>query len=105
MLELVQDDERFAAAVCGLGTIGLLYRVMLEVREKFWLKEVRTLDTWERSARRSRADGILAERGHYELFVNPYAGEDGEHRVLVTMRTDVPSRPTGSHPTSSSATR
>jgi hypothetical protein len=87
-LELVQDDERFAAAICGLGTIGLLYRVMIDVREKFWLKEVRTLDTWERVRSTLSADGVLGEEGHYELFVNPYKGDDGEHRVLVTMRTD-----------------
>lgn len=87
-LELVQDDERFAAAICGLGTVGLLYRVMIEVREKFWLKEVRTLSTWEKVRPTLNADGVLAEPGHYEVFVNPYPGDDGEHRSLVTMRTD-----------------
>lgn len=87
-LELVQDDERFAAAICGLGTIGLLYRVMIDVREKFWLKEVRTLDTWEKVRSTLLPDGVLGEEGHYELFVNPYPGDGGEHRVLVTMRTD-----------------
>jgi L-gulono-1,4-lactone dehydrogenase len=87
---LVQDDEKFAAAICGLGTLGLVYRVMLDVREKFWLKEVRTLDTWENVRSKLTADGALAGPGHYELFVNPYAGEDGKHRVLVTMRTDTP---------------
>jgi L-gulono-1,4-lactone dehydrogenase len=89
-VELVQDDERFAAAICGLGTLGLLYRVMLEVRERFWLKEVRTLTTWEKVRSTLTAEGVLGEPGHYELFVNPYAGDDGEHRVLVTMRTDTP---------------
>jgi hypothetical protein len=87
-LELVQDDERFAAAICGLGTLGVLHRVMIEVREKFWLKEVRTLDTWEKVRATLNADGVLGEPGHYELFVNPYPEDDGEHRVLVTMRTD-----------------
>ncbi|HEX8752850.1 MAG TPA: FAD-binding protein [Solirubrobacterales bacterium] len=87
-LELVKDDERFAAAICGLGTLGLLYAVQLEVREKFWLKEVRTLDTWERVRGELSPEGVLGEPGHYELFVNPYAGEDGEHRLLVTRRTD-----------------
>jgi hypothetical protein len=89
-LELVQDDERFAAAICGLGTIGLLYRAMIEVRKKFWLKEVRTLDTWENIRAKLTPDGVLGEPGHYELFVNPYPGDDGRHRVLVTMRTDAP---------------
>ena len=89
-LELVQDDERFAAAVCGLGTLGLLFRVMLAVREKFWLKEVRTLSTWEKVKGTLTADGALAGAAHYELFVNPYPEERGEHRVLVTVRADAP---------------
>ncbi len=89
-LELVQDDERFFAAVCGLGTLGLLFRVMLEVREKFWLKEVRTLSTWEKVKSTLTADGVLAGRAHYELFVNPYPEAGGEHRVLVTVRSDAP---------------
>jgi hypothetical protein len=89
-IELVQDDDRFLAAICGIGTLGLLYRVMIEVREKFWLKEVRTLSTWETVRSTLTPDGVLGEEGHYELFVNPYPGDDGEHRVLVTMRTDTP---------------
>jgi L-gulono-1,4-lactone dehydrogenase len=87
-LELVQDDERFAAAICGLGTLGLLYRVMLAVRERFWLKEVRTLSTWEKVRDTLTADGALAGDAHYELFVNPYPEAHGEHRVLVTVRSD-----------------
>jgi L-gulono-1,4-lactone dehydrogenase len=93
-IELVQDDERFYAAVCGLGTIGLLYRVMIEVREKFWLKEVRTLNSWEQVRGTLSPGGVLAGDAHYELFVNPYPGDDGEHRVLVTRRTDT-SEPVG----------
>lgn len=87
-IELVQDDDRFNAAICGIGTLGLLHRVMIEVREKFWLKEVRTLDTWENVRSSLTADGVLGEEGHYELFVNPYPGDDGQHRVLVTRRTE-----------------
>jgi hypothetical protein len=89
-MELVQDDERFFAAVCGLGTLGVLFRVMLEVRDKFWLKEVRTLSTWEKVRDDLTADGVLAGDAHYELFVNPYPEESGEHRVLVTVRSEAP---------------
>jgi nucleotide-binding universal stress UspA family protein len=34
--------------------------------------------------------GVLGEGDHYELFVNPYAGKDGEHRLVVTRRSDCP---------------
>jgi hypothetical protein len=89
-LRLVQDDRRFAAAVCGIGTLGLIHSLLLEVREKFWLNEVRTLSTWEEVRETLRPDGVLGEGDHYELFLNPYAGDDGRHRVLVTRRADCP---------------
>jgi hypothetical protein len=87
---LVQDDQVFAAAVCGMGTIGLIHSLLLEVREKFWLNEVRTLSTWEVVRDTLTEDGVLGEGDHYELFLNPYAGNDGQHRLLVTRRRDCP---------------
>jgi L-gulono-1,4-lactone dehydrogenase len=87
---LEQDDAKFAAAICGVGTLGLIDSVVLEVREKFWLNEVRTLSTWE-SVRGSLTDrGVLGEGDHYELFVNPYPMADATHRLLVTRRRDCP---------------
>jgi hypothetical protein len=87
---LVQDDDTFGAAVCGMGCLGLIYSLVLEVREKFWLDEVRTLSTWEAVRGTLTAEGVLGEGDHYELFLNPYAGSDGQHRLLVTRRRDCP---------------
>lgn len=89
-LRLVQDDRVFDAAVCGLGTMGLVHSFLIEVREKFWLNEVRTLSTWEEVRGTLTEDGVLGEGDHYELFLNPYAGDDGRHRALVTRRRDCP---------------
>jgi hypothetical protein len=33
---------------------------------------------------------VLGEGDHHELFLNPYAGDDGRHRLLVTRRADCP---------------
>jgi L-gulono-1,4-lactone dehydrogenase len=87
---LIQDDRTFEAAICGIGTLGLIHSLVLEVREKFWLNEVRTLSTWEAVRDTLTPDGVLGEGDHYELFLNPYAGDDGRHRVLVTRRRDCP---------------
>jgi len=89
-LTLVKDTEKFRAAVCGMGTLGLIHSLLLEVREKFWLNEVRTLTTWEAVKDTLTSDGVLGQGGHYELFVNPYAGDDGNHRALITWRKDCP---------------
>jgi len=87
---LIQDDDTFFAAVCGLGSMGLVHSLVIEVRERFWLNEVRTFSTWEEVRDTLTPDGVLGEGDHYELFLNPYAGKDGRHRVLVTRRADCP---------------
>ena len=93
-LTLVQDDARFRAAICGIGTLGLIHSLIIEVREKFWLNEVRTLSTWEDVRPTLTEDGVLGERDHYELFLNPYRRHDGTHRLLVTRRAET-EPPTG----------
>jgi L-gulono-1,4-lactone dehydrogenase len=85
---LVQDADTFAAAVCGMGSLGLIHSLVIEVREKFWLNEVRTLSTWEECRDTLTPDKVLGEGDHYELFVNPYARDDGRHAVVVTRRRD-----------------
>ena len=87
---LIQDDATFLAAVCGIGTLGLIHSLVIEVREKFFLNEVRTVSSWESVRDTVTPDGVLGEDDHYELFVNPYAGKGGEHRVVVTRRGDWP---------------
>jgi hypothetical protein len=93
-LELVHDDSKFWAAVCGMGTLGLIHSVVIEVREKFWLEEKRTLSTWEQVRDTLTPSGVLGEGDHYELFLNPYPLKGGRHRLLVTRRHDTP-EPTG----------
>jgi hypothetical protein len=83
---LIQDDDTFRAAICGMGSMGLIHSLVIAVRERFWLNEVRTLSTWEEVRDTLTVDGVLGEGDHYELFLNPY----GEHRVLVTRRADCP---------------
>lgn len=95
-IQLVQDDALFHAAACGLGTLGLVHSLLIEVRDRFWLNEVRTLSTWERVRGTLTAEGPLAGPDHYELFLNPYPERSGsEHRVLVTKRSECPEPPAG----------
>ncbi len=89
--ELVQDDEWFYAAIVGVGCLGVIYSVVLEVREAFLLKERRTLTTWQ-AVKKELSDGkIYSMPEHYELLFNPYK-TDGQNRCLITTRveTDTP---------------
>lgn len=85
---LIADDATFDAAICGMGTLGLIHELVIDVRERFWLNEVRTLSTWEEVRDMLTPEGVLGDGDHYELFVNPYAGKDGRHRVIVTRRDE-----------------
>jgi hypothetical protein len=85
---LIQDDDTFHAAACGMGCMGIVYSFLIEVREKFWLEEKRELATWEATRDTLTYDGVLGEGDHYELFVNPYPDGDGQHKLLVTRRRD-----------------
>ncbi len=92
---LEQDDGVFAAVACGMGCMGVIDALVLEVRPKFWLRERRKVRTWE-EARGDLAGGVLGRHDHYELFVNPYARKDGRHELLVTTRDEVPEPGEGS---------
>ena len=87
--DLIQDDDLFYAAVCGMGCMGIVESLVLEVRPAYWLRERRVVRTWE-EVRPELADGVLDEHDHYELFLNPYPRKDGKHELLVTTRTEVP---------------
>jgi hypothetical protein len=89
---LIQEDSTFYALGVSLGSIALVYSVIIEVVPAFWLEEVRTTTTWEAEKEKLRAGEIL-KHIHYELLLNPYA-IGGQHTCLVTIRTPTP-KPSG----------
>lgn len=87
---LARDDSLFYAAAVGMGCMGVIYGVTLEVCPKFRLDEVREVSTWEKERDQLPNGKDLRGTDHWELFVNPYAGADGTHKCLVTKRTRTP---------------
>jgi L-gulono-1,4-lactone dehydrogenase len=81
--QLVQDDSWFDAVRVGMGCMGLVYSVYLEVEKSYWLKEVRRKCTWE-EVKGELASGELDRHRHYEVLFSPYPERDGE---LLCMRT------------------
>ena len=65
--------------------MGIVDSLVLEVRPRFFLKEVRRLSTWA-EARAELEGGVLGRHDHYELFLDPY----GDGPLLVTTRDEVP---------------
>jgi hypothetical protein len=85
---LLQDDATFHAARVGLGSLGVIHAVTLAVQSKFYLREVRTMSSWDK-VRPQLLDGtLLRENRHCEVYFNPYL-RDGEHHCLITTRNEV----------------
>jgi len=85
--KLVQDDNWFNAIVVSMGTLGLIYSLVIEVEPCFWLQEVRTATTWE-DVQNELLSLLYRKSDHYELLLNPYKVGD-RHRCLRTIRTKV----------------
>ena len=90
---LVQDDHWLNAVVVGMGCMGVVYSVILEVEPSYWLKEIRTLSTWEQVRQDLRAGTVLRDNLHYEVYFNPYPGRDGHNRCLITTRNRIEPSP------------
>jgi len=92
---LIQDDDCFNAAICSMGCFGVVYSVVLEVMQLFWLSETReltTLDTVYELLESDAADPTklpdsLTQFRHFEVLVHPYPMEGNE---VIDMD---PSRP------------
>lgn len=46
-IELIQDDDIFYSAVLSFGSMGIIYSLVLEVRESYYLRETKLLTNWE----------------------------------------------------------
>ncbi|MEX2569312.1 MAG: D-arabinono-1,4-lactone oxidase, partial [Cyclobacteriaceae bacterium] len=103
-IELIQDDEIFRAAQVGIGSMGIVFSLILEVQETYRLFEERILRNWEELKAEMKAGDLhhfINEHRHFEVLINPYKDEDAsseegrKRKCLVTTRnysqkTDVP---------------
>jgi hypothetical protein len=82
---LVQDDDWFNAVVVGMGCMGVIYSTVLRVVPSFWLKEVRSLSTWDAVKESLRAGDVFTTNRHFEVLISPYM-LNGTHLCLITTR-------------------
>lgn len=92
-VQLIQDDDTFNAFKVSVGSMGIVYSVVLQADRKFWIREVREIDTWTNF----KASGGLLEQmvnnsfvespapDYFEFQYNPYK-TGGKNTVLVTRR-------------------
>lgn len=95
-IPLVQDDEWFYASIVSMGSMGIVYSVIMEVVPSYWLKESRELTTWSKIRPLLEERKVIRDNEHFEVYINPYK-TDGDHTCVVTTRNriDVDLRPKG----------
>ena len=85
---LIQDDHVWNAVAVGMGCMGVICTAMIEVRERFFMREVREMHPWAKVRADLEDGGVLARHEHYELAFSPY--DDGyPYPFLVTTRDPV----------------
>lgn len=89
-IQLVQNDDWFNTVSVSMGCTGIIYSVILEVMPAYWLKEVRTLTTWEQVKTLLTEGKVFADNRHFEVLINPYSF-NGTHTCLITTRNITPS--------------
>ncbi len=98
-IELIQDDKVFNTAIVSMGSMGLVYSCIIEVRDAYFLYEERRLKDWDELKSEMQQMGIeqyAAQHRHFEFSVNPYrVNEEGKpdpsgQRKCLIMTRDIP---------------
>ncbi len=94
--DVVQDDELFHAARCGMGCLGVVYAVVVRTQPAFNLKETRTKKTWQEA--RSLIHTFVADPKIHSVHVwlNPYKTGRNKNSVIITVLERTTKKPQGS---------
>ena len=93
---LVQNDEWFYSAIVSMGSMGIVYSVIMEVVPFYWLRESRKKTTWSQLKPLLEKGDVIRESEHFEVYINPYK-TSGDYTCIVTTRNkiDVQQKPKG----------
>lgn len=85
---LIQDDDKFHSTTVSMGSMGIIYSVIIAVKKFYYLKENRTMTTWE-DLKPSLVDGkAVGGARDFEVLINPFK-IDGKNSCIVVNREEV----------------
>ncbi|BDS12440.1 D-arabinono-1,4-lactone oxidase [Aureispira anguillae] len=103
-VELLQDDNKFYAALNNMGCFGIIYSCIIEITDMAILQKVETFKTsgWTPSFKATINEQILPEDIEQEAFfsieMNPYTVGNNPYPSLLTKRSKpVQALPTNPH--------
>jgi hypothetical protein len=91
-IQLIQDDDAFHAVMVGVGSMGLVFSMIIEVQESYRLYEERKVWNWETfKAKMQEGDlyTFINNHRHFDVLINPYIDETYDsptRKCLVTTR-------------------
>lgn len=94
-IKLIQDDNIFNSVIVGIGSIGIIYSLILEVQEEYDLFEERKLWDWDKLKTKMQENDLYTfvnAHRHFEVLINPYIDEEStsedrnSRKCLVTTR-------------------
>lgn len=80
IIGLIQDDDCFSATICNMGCFGVIYSIVLEVMQMYYLSETRSLSNLAEvmqalapnPANPRNMASVLQETRNYEVLIHPY---------------------------------
>ncbi|WP_154856543.1 D-arabinono-1,4-lactone oxidase [Cyclobacterium xiamenense] len=94
-ITLIQDDEKFNAVMVGIGSVGIVFSMILEAQPEYRLQEERIMRNWEDVKVEMQQGDLYAyinSHRHFEVLINPYRDLDAateaeqQRKCLVTTR-------------------
>ncbi|MDQ3630564.1 MAG: FAD-binding protein [Actinomycetota bacterium] len=82
---LKRNDDWFHAVQVGMGCLGVIYAVTLQVVPFYHLTERRFLRKWSQVREDLRTGELLRNNRHVEIYVNVHRRK-GDHQCLITTR-------------------
>ena len=79
-IQLIQDDDCFNSVICSMGCMGVIYSIVIEVMQKYWLSETRTMSTLDKvlemlsspKDQKGALPSALTNIRNLEVLVHPY---------------------------------
>ncbi|MBL7942887.1 MAG: FAD-binding protein [Flavobacteriales bacterium] len=97
---LIQDNDVFNSVLVNLGTMGIIYSMVMEVLPMYWLKEQRFKRSWK-EVKEQLLDGRLfinpetgQEYRSIMVRINPYEVEAGKDHTCLLIVNDIIEKPT-----------
>jgi hypothetical protein len=85
---IIYDDDWFNAVLVSVGCMGIIYAMVLRVRQQYNMIETTTATTWQDF--KQNAAAYLSDHNYrfLQLAIDPYTDADGTNFTLMTRRSE-----------------